>query len=58
MEVKPKLELAKRTYTNEQINELADWVNNLTIDQLLFLKDSYENFMAIQLAQEGCTHVH
>jgi len=46
-------------YTDDQLNELADWVNSLNIHQWFFLMDSYENFLSeAAIAHTGQPHVH
>ncbi len=36
-------------YSDEEINELAEWAEGLTIKQLFFLKDSYEALQEIRV---------
>ena len=48
----------KTTYTDQEINELAEWVNDLTIEQIFFLKKTYQTFVAELLAQEGNGYFH
>lgn len=36
------------SYTDEDINNIAEWLNNLTFRQLMFLKDSYEAMLKEQ----------
>ncbi len=38
----------KPSYSDEEINEIADWMNDLTLDQIFFLRDSYVAFIAMQ----------
>lgn len=49
----------KNSYSDEEINELAEWFEELTLRQAFFLKDSYEGYLKAQ-AQEytGGTYVH
>ncbi len=52
-ESKPRAE-----YSDEEVNELSDWLNDLTIAQLFFLKQSYDAFLAMEAIQMGSLHVH
>lgn len=45
-------------YTDEEINELADWFSSLTIRQIFFLKETYESFLKHQAVEVGQEHVH
>lgn len=45
-------------YTDEEINELAEWLEELTLKQAFFLKESYEAFLKMKTAHEADTHVH
>lgn len=48
-------------YSDQEINDLADWFQDLTIRQLFFLKDSYEAMLVIQaqgIQGQGNIHVH
>ncbi len=47
-----------RVYTDQEINEVADWFAALTIDQLFFLMKSYEAMMDIQARENGSAYVH
>lgn len=47
----------KPIYTDDEINALADWASDLTIEQLMFLKDCHEQLMASQLLQSGQKYV-
>lgn len=59
MTEKPKQETKKETYTDEQINELAEWWDNLTFRQLYFLKQTYEGMLIDQsLANGGNEFIH
>lgn len=48
----------KEIYTDEEINELAEWANELTIAQLQFLKDSYESMLQQQANACGQVYAH
>ena len=48
----------KRIPTDEEINALAEWIQGLTIEQMMFLRESYENFLAIQSHEHGNGFVH
>ena len=48
----------KPVYTDEQINELAEWMRDLTIDQAFFLRDNYESFIKLQAATIGNGYIH
>lgn len=39
---------ATQEYTDEQINDLADWLEDLTLKQAFFLKETYEAHMRQQ----------
>lgn len=54
----PDLEGFDQTYTNEEINEIADWINDLTLQQLFFLRDSYFAFIAMQTLHMENKNVH
>lgn len=51
-------EKEKESYTDEEINDLAEWLEDLTLRQAFFLKDSYEGFLNAQATESGNTHVH
>lgn len=51
------LEKAKE-FTNDEINEIAEWMNTLTLEQLFFLKSSYEAFVAMQTLPMESSYVH
>lgn len=48
----------KDSYTDKEINELAEWLEDLTLKQAFFLKESYEVFLRQQLAREMDLNVH
>lgn len=39
---------SKDRYTDEEINELAEWLENLSLKQTFFLKESYEAYLEAQ----------
>lgn len=46
-------------YTDREINEIAEWAQDLTLKQLFFLKESYESFLKIEAhANGGNGYVH
>ncbi len=45
-------------YTDEQINELADWFESLTAKQLFFMKKKYEQLLKSYANEAGSEHVH
>lgn len=53
VEVKPP-----QTYSNEEINQLAEWFEELTIKQAFFIKESYEAMMKQQAYEFSNGHVH
>ena len=46
------------SYTDQEINEFADWFAALTIEQLFFIKKSYEQMMTVQAKECGHEFVH
>ncbi len=40
-------------YTDQEINEIAEWAQDLTLKQLFFLKESYESMLKIQAYEFG-----
>jgi cytochrome c553 len=49
-------EWVKAEFTDQQINELAEWFQDLRIEQAFFLKESYEAMLK-QCARE-CDHTY
>lgn len=45
-------------YTDEEINELAEWMEDLTLKQAFFLKESYEEMLLIKANELGQAYVH
>lgn len=39
--------------TDKEINDLADWIQSLTFEQLMFLKKSYEEMLESQAHAHG-----
>lgn len=49
----------QETYSDEEVNELAEWFEDLTLRQAFFLKESYEGFLSAQAKEyTGGTYVH
>jgi hypothetical protein len=48
----------KEVYTDEEINELAEWLEDLTLKQCFFLKDTYESWLKQNALSYGNSHVH
>jgi hypothetical protein len=48
-----KLETEKKLYSDDEINVLAEWFQNLTIAQLDFLKQSYDAMLVVQAKAHG-----
>lgn len=38
----------KESYTDDEVNELAEWFDELTLRQAFFLKQSYEGYLCSQ----------
>jgi hypothetical protein len=51
-------EIEPRTFSDDEINEVADWLNSLTFDQLYFLKGCYEEMLKAQAKEQGHEYVH
>lgn len=47
-----------REYTSQEINEIAEWLNDLTLEQIFFLKKSYEAFVAMETINMESPYVH
>lgn len=45
-------------YTDAQVNELAEWIEDLTFRQLFFLKETYGAYLNGQAMEVGNNHVH
>lgn len=48
----------KPEYTDEEINEVAAWWSDLTLEQIFFLKTSYEEMLKAQAREQGHEYVH
>lgn len=48
----------KKRYSDKELNELAEWLQDLSLDQAFFIKQSYEGFLKAQAQTSGCEHVH
>lgn len=48
----------KTEYTDEEINELAEWFEELTLKQAFFLKDSFAGYMTAKAQEHGQEHAH
>ncbi len=46
------------TYTDDEVNELAEWLEELTLKQCFYLKESYEAYLKMRQAHEVDLHVH
>lgn len=54
-----KSELQEKTiYTDEEVNELAEWLQDLTLKQAFFLKESYEGYLNQQATSCGGEYAH
>ena len=47
----------KELYTDEEICDLADWFNELTIKQAFFLRDSYLAMLEFQAKESNQEYV-
>ena len=45
-------------FSDKEINEIADWLQELTLPQLSFLMKSYEELLKAQAREQGHEHVH
>lgn len=43
----------KSQYSDQEINEIADWAADLTLKQLFFLKASYDSFLKMEAHSMG-----
>ena len=44
--------------TDNEVNEVSEWLNDLSITELLLLKRSYETHQKLKLAHEMDLNVH
>lgn len=47
----------KQAYSDEEINELAEWLEDLTLKQAFFIKESYEAMLSMKAQEAGCGYV-
>lgn len=55
---KQELAWEKEVYTDDEINKLAEWFQDLTVAQLSFLKESYATMLQAQAHEVGHDYVH
>ncbi len=48
----------KSSYSDDEINELAEWLDDLTLRQAFYLKESFEAFLQMQAHEYGNGFVH
>lgn len=48
----------KEVYSDEEINQIATWFEDLTIAQLSFIKDSYTEMLQARALDVGQLYVH
>ena len=48
----------QQTYSEKEMEELKEWLFDLTIDQLFFMKDSLNEFYKIVAEGHGSDYVH
>ncbi len=48
----------REIYTDDEINKLAEWFQELTVAQLSFLKASYATMLQAQAEECGQAYVH
>jgi hypothetical protein len=46
------------SYTDQEINEVADWWSALTLEQIFYIKKSYEALLKSQAREAGHEYVH
>lgn len=51
-------EWEREEFTDEELNLLAEWFQNLTIAQLSYIKDSYTSQLQANAHEIGQLHVH
>lgn len=49
---------SKRVLSEKELEELSKWIEDLTIDQMQFLKDSYVALLEAQAHEAGHYYVH
>lgn len=45
-------------YTDQEINQVAEWWASLSLRELFFIKELYEAFLESQLTNSGDINVH
>jgi hypothetical protein len=50
-------EILDSEYSAKEINEMAEWLNELSFEQLMFLKDSYESMLQVRAQECNSTYV-
>lgn len=48
----------KESYTDEEINELAEWLDDLTLKQAFFLKESFQAYLDYNAKSHGQEFMH
>lgn len=48
----------KHEYTDQELEELSEWMQSLTIAQWFFLRDSLEEFYEYIAKENGADYVH
>ncbi len=46
------------SYSDDQINELSEWLDDLTLKQVFFIKESYEGLLKSQANSCDSAYVH
>lgn len=50
--------LEERHFTDKEINDVSEWLNDLTFQQLLYLKKTYEDYLKYQASECGHEYEH
>lgn len=45
-------------YSQDEVDELELWLENLTLKQAFFLKQTYEDYLLTLAHEAGSAHVH
>lgn len=48
----------KDKYSDQEVNELAEWLEDLSLDQAFFLKESYEAYLLQQTQACESNYLH
>ena len=56
--MKEEVGVHKESYTDDEINELAEWMEELTLKQAFFLKDSFQAYLVNGANCHGQEYVH